>query len=92
MWHELPRWLLLRQGPSPHTKIILPLLFLLPLLVLDACASAKNEERQSTPIMGNVAWSDSKGDFLQEEVDEGADERTTIFQVLDVFQGLWKER
>jgi hypothetical protein len=82
MWHELPRRPLLRQRPSPHTKIILPWLLLLLLLVLDACASAKNEERQSTSTMGHVGCSDSEGDFLQEEVDEGTDKHTTIIVVV----------
>jgi hypothetical protein len=57
-------------------------LFLLRLLVLDTCTSAKNEERQSMPIMGNAGWSDSKGGFLQEEADEGTDKRTTIVVVV----------
>jgi hypothetical protein len=51
-------------------------------VVLDACVSTKNEECQSPPIMGNVIWSDPKGDFLQEQVNEGTDKHTTIIVVV----------
>ena len=80
---SMPRRLLLRQRPSPHTiKLILPLFSTAAAVGLDACASTKNEECQAMPIMGNVVWSDLKGNFLQEEVDEGTDKCTTVVVVV----------
>jgi hypothetical protein len=79
---SMPRRLPLQQRPSPHTKIILPLLLLLLLLVLDACTPAEDEKRQVTAVDGNVAWSELGFHILHEEVNEGTDEHTTIVGVV----------
>ena len=66
MWHEhAPVGCYSDRGPHHKLNKQIYLFLLSLLLVLDACAPAKNEERQATPIMGNVVWSDSEGNFLQ---------------------------
>jgi hypothetical protein len=59
---------------------MLPLLLLL--LLLDASVSANDEKCQAMMTVGNFTWSELKGDFLQEEVDESTDKCTTIFGVV----------
>ena len=48
----------------------------------DACASAEDEKRQATAADGNVARSESRVDFLHEEVDEGTDEHPRVVGIV----------